>query len=164
MTIHDQLIAKYAWDGHVNEAGLGIIKFFEGWSSSAYRCPANRWTIGWGSTWDIDGNSVTADHPDIDKTTGTALLRRELRHVESAINRLIKVPLNQNQFSALASWTFNLGSGKLQSSTLRAKINRGDHDGAELEFPKWRRAGGKILQGLVKRRAVEQTLYREVCA
>ena len=146
MTVHDQLIAKHAWDGHVNEAGLGIIKSFEGWASSAYCCPANRWTIGWGATWDIDGNPVTANHPDIDETSGTALLRRELRHVESAINRLVKVPLNENQFSSLCSFVYNLGSGNFQSSTLRAKLNREEYEGAALEFPKWRRAGGKILK------------------
>ena len=159
MTLHDQLITKYAWDGHVNEAGLGIIKSFEGWSSSVYLCPANRWTIGWGATWDIDGNPVTANHPDIDETSGTALLRRELRHVESAINRLVKVPLNENQFSSLCSFVYNLGSGNFQSSTLRAKLNREEYEGAALEFPKWRRAGGKILKGLVARRKVEQSLF-----
>ena len=159
MTLHDQLIAKHAWDGHVNEAGLGIIKSFEGWASSVYRCPANRWTIGWGSTWDNKGNPVTASHPDIDKTTGTDLLRRELRHVESAINRLVKVPLNENQFSSLCSFVYNLGSGNFQSSTLRAKLNREEYEGAALEFPKWRRAGGKILKGLVARRKIEQSLF-----
>ena len=159
MSLHDHLIAQYSWDGHINEAGLGIIKSFEGWSSSAYRCPANRWTIGWGSTWDIKGNPVTASHPDIDEATGTALLRRELRHVEGAINRLIRVPLNANQFSSLCSFAFNVGTGNLQNSTLRSKLNRGEYDGASHEFPKWRRAAGKILKGLVLRRIAELELF-----
>ena len=159
MSLHDHIISKYAWDGHINEAGLGIIKSFEGWASSAYRCPANRWTIGWGSTWDIDGNPVTASHPDIDETAGTALLRREVHHVEGGIKKLIKVALNQNQFSALCSFAFNVGTGNLQNSTLRSKLNRGEYDGASLEFPKWRRAGGKILKGLVLRREAERKLF-----
>lgn len=159
MSLHDALLNEHGWDGHINEAGLGIIKSFEGWSSSPYKCPADRWTIGWGSTWDIDGNAVTADHPDIDEEHGTALLRRELRHVEPAIRRLIKVPLNENQFSAICSWAFNVGTGNMQNSTLRMKLNRGDYEGASAEFPKWRRAGGRILKGLVRRRAAERALF-----
>ena len=159
MTLHDQLIAKYAWDGHINEAGLGIIKSFEGWSSPPYLCPAGRWTIGWGSTWDIDGNAVTGNHPDIDEEHGTDLLKRELRHVESAIGKLIKVPLTEGQFSALASWAFNVGTGAMQRSTLRMKLNRGQYEDAADEFPKWRRAGGRVLKGLVRRRAAERALF-----
>jgi len=159
MSLHDQLIAKYAWDGHINEAGLGIIKSFEGWSSTAYRCPARRWTIGWGSCWAIDGNAVTANHPDIDEAAGTALLRRELRHVEGAIGKLITAELNENMFSALASWAFNVGTGAMQRSTLRMKLNRGQYEDAADEFPKWRRAGGRVLKGLVRRRAVERGLF-----
>ncbi len=159
MSLHDALLIEYGWDGHINEAGLGIIKSFEGWSSSPYKCPAGRWTIGWGSTWDIDGNAVTGDHFDIDAEHGTALLKRELRHVEAAIGRLIKVPLNENQFSAICSWAFNVGTGNMQSSALRSKLNREDYEGASAEFPKWRRANGRILSGLVRRRAAEKALF-----
>jgi GH24 family phage-related lysozyme (muramidase) len=83
----------------------------------------------------------------------------ELHHIESAVPRLIKAPLTQNQFDALASFTFNLGSGRLQSSTLRAKTNRLDYEGAADEFPKWRKAGGRVLAGLVRRRAEERRLW-----
>ena len=76
-----------------------------------------------------------------------------------AITRLITVPLNSNQFSAIGSLTFNIGSSRLKSSTLRSKINRGDYDGASAEFPKWRRAGGRILKGLVRRRIAERELF-----
>ena len=154
---------KHGWDGHVNARGISIIKTFEGYSPKVYRCPAGVPTIGYGSIWDLDGKRVTMSQQKITKAQAETLLLREIHHVERAIRHLIRVPLNQNQFSALASWTFNLGSGRLQSSTLRTKINREDHDGAALEFPKWRRAGGKILQGLGKRRAVEKTLYEEMC-
>ena len=159
MSLHDALLKEHGWDGHINEAGLGIIKSFEGWSSSPYKCPADRWTIGWGSTWDMDGNPVTADHSDIDGAEGTGLLKRELRHVEAAIGRLIKVPLTEGQFSSLCSFAFNVGTGNLQNSTLRARLNRGEYEGASAELPKWRRAGGRILKGLVRRRAAERALF-----
>ena len=163
MSLHKTLVEKHSWDGLVNARGISIIKTFEGYSPTVYHCPAGIPTIGYGSIWDMDGKRVKASQPKITKAQAETLLLREIHHVERAIRTLIRVPLNQNQFSALASWTFNLGSGRLQSSTLRTKLNRGDYDGAALEFPKWRRAGGKILQGLVKRRAVEKALYEEAC-
>lgn len=143
----------------INAAGIGIIKHFESWRSYPYRCAAGVPTIGWGSTWDLGGNRVTMDHEPIDQLHGADLLSRDLRHVEGAIARLIGPPLVPDQLGALASFTFNLGSGRLQSSTLRAKLNRGDIEGAADEFPKWRIAGGRILAGLVRRRAAERALF-----
>ncbi|MBN8542806.1 MAG: lysozyme [Alphaproteobacteria bacterium] len=86
-------------------------------------------------------------------------LRKDLRVAEQAVMRLIHVPLTQNQFDALVSFTFNLGSGALQRSTLRRKINRGEHEAAAREFSKWVFAGGKRLSGLVRRRQAEGKLY-----
>lgn len=149
-------------NGQINARGLSIIKTFEGWSPSVYVCPAGVPTIGYGSIWSLDGKRVTMDHPNISKSEGQILLQRELHHIQRAIGQLVNVPLNTNQYSALASWTFNLGSGRLQSSTLRRKLNRGDYDGASAEFPKWRRAGGKILKGLVIRRAEERKLFDSI--
>ena len=146
----------------INKAGLNIIKHFEGWSDTPYLYPANRWTIAYGSTWDIRGNPVTADHPRITEKQGEALLRKEVHHIENAIRRLIKVPLTENQFSALCSWGFNVGSGNVQNSTLRMKLNRNNVEGASDEFRKWRKAGGKILKGLVVRRQAEQQLFDRI--
>lgn len=143
----------------INKAGLEIIKSFEGWSSDPYLCPANRWTIAYGSTWDIRGRPITADHPRITKDQGEALLRKEVHHIENAVKRLIKTPLTVNQFSAICSWGFNVGSGNVQNSTLRMKLNRGDVEGAADEFPKWRKAGGRVLAGLVRRRVAERALF-----
>ena len=159
MSLHDALIAAHAWNGHINAAGLYVIQQSEGYSASVYRCPADRWTIGYGSTWDIHGAAIKKDQPDITKDEGEALLRRELAHVENSVRTLIKVPLNENQFSAVCSLAYNIGTGNLQSSTLRSKLNRMDYSGASDEFPKWRRASGKIMRGLVKRRAIEQELF-----
>ena len=138
---------------------MGLIKGVWGWSLSSLRCPARRWAIWWGSTWDKSVKSVTGNQVDIEEATSTALLRRELRHVEAAIGKLITAEINENMFSALASWAFNVGTGAMQRSTLRMKLNRGQYEDAADEFPKWRRAGGRVLKGLVRRRAAERALF-----
>ncbi len=145
----------------INQAGLDIIKQFEGFSATPYLCPAGYPTIGYGSIWDLEGNRLTIDSPEVTEAEADTLLARECRHAERTVTRLVRVPLNGNQFSALVSFTYNLGSGNLQSSTLRMKLNRGDYAGAADEFPKWRRAGGRILKGLVRRRAAEQALFKK---
>jgi len=142
----------------INAAGLGIIKSFEGWRSSVYHCGA-RWTIGWGSTYDCNGNRVTPDHADIDEVEGEALLRQEVQHVEGTIARVVKAPLTENQCSSLCSLSYNIGSGNFFRSTLRQKISRLDYEGAADEFPKWRRSAGRILPGLVRRRVAERNLF-----
>lgn len=142
-----------------NEAALAIITGFEGFSAAPYQCPAGVWTIGYGSTWCPDGSRVTADTPALSADDALDWMRHELVRTESDVARLITLPLSENRFGALVSFTYNVGSGNLQASTLRAKINRGDVDGAADEFPKWRRAGGKILRGLVRRRAAERELF-----
>ena len=141
------------------EVGVEIIKKYEGFSAKPYLCPANVPTIGFGSTRWFDGARISMDSRTISRDDATRLLQMELHHIESVVPRLIKAPLTQNQFDALASFTFNLGSGRLQSSTLRAKTNRLDYEGAADEFPKWRKAGGRVLAGLVRRRAEERRLW-----
>ena len=141
------------------EAGLEIIKMFEGFRSEPYLCPAGVATIGFGSTRGIDGNRVTLGHSAISRDEAEEMLAHDLQNVEKSVGRLIRVALTQNQFDALVSFTYNLGSGRLQSSTLRSKINRADYEGAADEFPKWVKAGGKRLSGLVKRRFVERKLF-----
>ena len=143
----------------INECGLQIIKLFEGFRSAPYLCSANVATIGYGSTRTFNGSRVTLSHAPIDEAEAQELLLREVNNSEKAVGRLIKVQLNNNEFSSLVSFVYNLGSGRLQSSTLRTKLNRGDREGAADEFPKWRRAGGKILKGLVLRREAEQKLF-----
>ncbi len=142
-----------------NAAGLEIIKHFEGFSPVPYLDPIGIPTIGYGSIWGLDRARLTMAHPDISEGDGEILLARMLQHTERAVRRLIRVPLSGGQFSALVSFTYNLGSGNLQSSTLRMKANRGDMAGAADEFLRWRRAGGRILRGLVRRRAEERALW-----
>ena len=144
----------------INERGLKIIKLFEGFRSAPYLCSAMVPTIGFGSTWSFDGSRVTLRHPPIEESDAEELLLREVGRCEQAVDRLIKVELNENEHSALQSFVYNLGSGRLQSSTLRSLLTRNaPREQVADEFPKWRRAAGKILQGLVRRRAAERALF-----
>jgi lysozyme len=144
---------------HINASGLELIKHYEGWRDAVYLCSAARCTIGWGSTWDRDGNAITLKHLDITKKQGEYLLLREVRHSEAAIRKLVKTELTENMFSSLCSFIYNVGSGNFQKSTMRMRLNRGLHEEAADEFPKWRRAGGRIVKGLVRRRKQERELF-----
>ena len=143
----------------INEKGLAIIKYYEGCSNTVYRCPAGIPTIGFGSCYDLNGNPITMDHGDITDEEATAYLVRGLRTSENAVARLVTAPLNANQFSSLVSFCYNVGAGNFQASTLRMKLNRSDYIGASNEFWKWRRAGRRILKGLVRRRETEKQLF-----
>ena len=145
----------------VNEAALTIIKSFEGFSSDPYLDPIGIPTIGFGSIWSANGDRISMDHPCVSKEQATKLLQKEVRHVEAAIRRLIKAELTENMFSAVASLAYNIGTGNLQRSTLRIKLNRGRYLDAADEFPKWRKAGGRVLKGLVRRRIAERNLFVE---
>ena len=129
-----------------NEAGLRLIKLFEGLCLQPYRCPANI-------------PRLTMNHRMITPTEADYLLRREVRHAERQVARSISVPLTVNQFSALVSFTFNVGGGAFYASTLRRKINRSEIESAASEFKRWRYAGGRVLPGLVKRRRSECKLF-----
>jgi lysozyme len=144
---------------HVTEAGLALIQRFEGFSATPYLCPAGWWTIGWGAVRELDGQPVTANTPPVSQNVAQDLLRRDTATAERTVLRLISVPLLDGQFDALVSFTFNLGAGALQRSTLRHKVNREDHDEVPPEFLKWVWAGGRKLAGLARRREAEAVLY-----
>ena len=122
----------------VNEAGIEIIKAFEGFSAKVYLDPIGIPTVGFGNTWDDDGNRITVDHPEVTEKEATRLLQKEVRHVEAAIGKLIKAEITENMFSSLGSFAYNVGTGNLQRSTLRMKLNRGWYLEAADEFHKWR--------------------------
>lgn len=140
-------------------AALAIVKKYEGFSATPYLCPARVWTIGYGSTRTPDGQPVTAETPAIDEGTAAEWMTADIEDIERQVSRLVNVPVTENQFGALVSFTYNLGSGRLQGSTLRLRLNRGDYEGAQAEFWKWRRSGGQILRGLVLRREEETALF-----
>ena len=144
---------------HINERGIQIVKSFEGISLEPYLCPASVWTVGFGATAGSDGRPIDPDMEPISETEAEALLLRDLETSEGWISRLIKTALTENQFSALTSFTFNVGCSALMRSTLRMKLNRSEYQGAADEFPKWKFANKRILAGLVRRRAAERALF-----
>jgi len=139
----------------INQAGLDMIKYFEGWRDKPYDDGAGFMTVGYGHKI-LPSDTIPVP---ITKFEGESLLRSDLYDAERAVLRLIKIPLTDNQFAALVSFTFNLGGGALQRSTLRQKVNRKEHGEVPAEFMKWVRAGGRKLPGLIKRRAAEAALY-----
>lgn len=139
---------------HINAAGLALIKESEGLMLKAYQDAVGVWTIGYGST----GEHV---HPGdvITEARAEELLRDDLARFEDYVATNCD-PCTDNQFAALVSFAFNLGNESLKTSTLRRKHMEGDYAGAAGEFGKWVNAGGRVLPGLVKRRAKEAQLYR----
>lgn len=153
---------------NVNEAGIAMIKEREGYKKAlpdgrctTYYCPAGKLTIGWGCTEGIKPNDIWT------REQAEAGLQRELRKHEAAVMRLVSVPLNENQLSALVSFSYNVGYGPtgLGGSTLLRKLNKGDYVGAQAEFMRWNKAtvdGRKVvLRGLSIRRAKEAALFAE---
>jgi len=144
---------------HVTEDGLTLIKRFEGFSPTIYFCPAGWPTIGYGHVvrdWERERFAS-----GIDEDEAEDLLRRDVGTAERAVLRLINVPLSDGQFDALCSFTFNLGSGALQRSTLRRKVNREEHEFVPSEFRRWVWAGRRKLKGLMRRREAEAACYAQ---
>jgi lysozyme len=138
-----------------SEKGLALIKEFEGFRALAYLCPAGVWTIGWGHT-----RGVT-EHDRVTEEMATDMLIEDLAWSEAAVKQYVTVPLNQNQFDALVSFTFNLGQGALAQSTLLRLLNSGEYTAAALQFGRWVKAGTQTLPGLVRRREAERALFEE---
>lgn len=144
-----------------NDAGVALIKDFEGLRLAAYPDPAHGWavpTIGYGHTSAAGAPEVTRGMK-ITAAGADEILRSDLGQYEAAVSKAVKVPLTENQFAALVSFTFNLGAGALRKSTLLKKLNAGDYAGAAAEFAKWNKAGGEVLPGLTRRRAAERDLF-----
>jgi lysozyme len=154
-----------------SEIGIQLIKDFEGCHSSPYLCPAKLWTIGYGhvlypqqarmKTEERVSLCLSEDHAKVwGPDEIVELLEKDLLRFEAGVLRLCPAAADsQCHFDALVSFSFNVGLGNLQASTLRMKYNRGDYQGAADEFPKWRKANGQVLQGLVRRRAAEKALF-----
>jgi len=156
---------------NVSPQAIRTIKHHEGVRLKPYRCPALLWTVGVGHVlYPEQGRLKLEDRKgyalkDADNRVWTqeevdALLRSDLARFEQGVARMCPAATgSQGRFDALVSFSFNVGLGTLQRSTLRAKFNRGEYDGAAAEFMKFTKAGGKILKGLVSRRSDEVTMY-----
>lgn len=162
----------------INEAGLNLIKSFEGILDGdpstvkldPYIDPVGVWTIGWGHAISTGGSLLRGStnrararalYPGgITIDQAEALLRGDLIDTCRDVESFVRVPLADNQFAALISFTFNLGVGNFRRSTLLRLVNAGDFALAAQEFKKWNRAGGQVLRGLTRRREAEATLFQ----
>jgi lysozyme len=143
----------------ISDKGLELIKHFEGLSLKAYKCPAGVQTISWGVTVYPDGTKVEeGDTCTLEEAE--QLLRNVLIEFEECVDKLVEFELEQHQFDALVSFAYNLGCASLKRSTLLKIINVNPNlPTITAEFNKWVNAGGRRLEGLVKRRAAEAHLY-----
>jgi lysozyme len=138
---------------------LSIIKKYEGLKLEAYICPAGVATVGFGSTFYPDGRRVKLG----DKITiqeAESILLHDIKRFEKEVRNSVKIEITNNQLSALISFVYNVGASAFRKSTLLKKVNANPTDlTIHNEFMRWTRAGGKVLPGLVKRRAEESKLY-----
>lgn len=143
------------------EKGIALIKSFEGFYGKPYKDPIGIPTIGYGFTYYLpDRRKVTMQDRAISEHQATCMLQEVLKGYEGDVLRLVKVSLNQNQFDALVSFAFNLGGSNLGKSTMLKKINKNPNDASiAAEFVKWNKAGGRVLNGLTRRRKAESDLY-----
>jgi len=138
-----------------SKSGLALTQQFEGLRLTAYQDSVGKWTIGYGHTGPDVHSGLT-----ITQMQAETLLLKDVAAAAASVNRLVKVPLTQNEFDALVDFVFNLGKGKLAKSTLLRDLNAGNFAGAAAEFQKWDHAGAKVLAGLLQRRVAEAKLFQ----
>lgn len=143
----------------LNKDGKDLIKSFEGCRLVSYKCSANKDTIGYGNTFYEDGSPVLPGHR-ITKQKAEQLFEIIAKDFENKVAKHIKTILTENQFSALVSFCYNVGEANLQKSTLLKMVNFNPNNPLiKSEFLKWNKAGGKVLDGLTRRREAEANLY-----
>ena len=137
-----------------NRRGIALIQEFESCRLKAYLCSGGKWTVGWGSTGPdiVRGTVWTQEQAD-------ERFARDLQRFEREVESLLTFEPTSNEFSALVSFAYNVGTNALAKSTLLRKFNAGDIAGAANEFLRWNKAGGKVLAGLTRRREAERDLF-----
>jgi lysozyme len=144
----------------INQRGIELLHHFEGCRLTAYLCPANVWTIGWGNTRYENGQLVRQGERITQQRADELFTNILNRDFVSFANRVITSNVNQNQFSAIVSFAYNVGNGNLQRSTLLRLVNANPNNTLiRNEFMRWNRAGGRELAGLTRRRTAEADLY-----
>lgn len=137
---------------HISEKGLNLIKKYEGCRLKAYKCPAGVWTIGYGHTTGVvEGQAIT-------QAQAEQYLKEDMVKYEGYVKKYVPLALNQNQFDALVSFTYNCGAGNLKKL-----VNNRNHEQIANALPLYNKAKGKVLNGLVKRRAEEKALFLTPC-
>jgi len=138
---------------NISEEGKALIKKFEGCELDSYICSGGVWTIGYGHTAGVkQGDKINQDEAD-------HLLTGDLEEFEGYVSNAVEVALDQNQFDALVAWTFNLGPSNLKSSTMLKVLNEENYSKVPSEMKRWNKAGGKVLEGLIRRREAEALLF-----
>ena len=144
----------------LNNSGYLLITEFEGFSAKPYLCSAKIPTIGYGNTYYPDGKRVTMLDKEITRMQAFEMFKFIADKFASTVSKLVKTPLNQNQFNALVSLAYNIGTGNFASSTLLKKVNINHNDKSiELEFKKWNKVNKKEVAGLTRRRNYEANIY-----
>ena len=144
----------------INQKGIDLMHKYEGCKLSSYLCPAGVFTIGFGNTFYEDGSKVQPNQHISQKRANE--LFENIVNKSFDIKPLLKVELNENQYSALVCFAYNVGMANLKKSTLLKKVNINPNDPSIVsEFLKWNKAGGKVLNGLTNRRIAESKLYFE---
>lgn len=138
-----------------SQNAVDLVKSFEGFESVAYRDQRDIWTIGYGHTAGVQPDQT------ITEAQAEVLLSQDMMTADNAVNAYITADLTQNMFDALCSFTFNVGAGNLEHSTLRTLLNQGDKQGAADQFLVWNHVGGQVNVGLTRRREAERALFLE---
>ena len=140
----------------ISENGLELIKKFEGCETTAYQDSVGVWTIGFGHTKGVEeGQTCSIEDAE-------SMLADEMDEYEGYINNMVKVDLQQHEFDALVAWVYNLGPTNLGESTMLKVLNGGQFDRVPDEMNRWTRAGGEILEGLVRRRQAESLMFQNL--
>lgn len=142
------------------ELAAALCRQFEGYRAKPYLCPAGVPTIGYGSTYYADGRKVTLEDAPMSEPDARSLLMYELQHtyLPGTLRQCPSLIADERKCNAIVDFCYNLGIGRLQTSTLKRKINAGDWEGAREQLMLWTRGGGKVLPGLVRRREAEKAL------
>ena len=141
-------------DLKTSQEGISLIKSFEGCELTAYRCSANVPTIGFGHTAGVsDGDTCTQEEAE-------TMLAEDLEEFEDYVKNYVESELQQNEFDALVAWTYNLGPANLKESTMLKELNSGNFEEVPRQMKRWTRAGGEVLDGLIRRREAESRLFK----
>ena len=140
-----------------NELAAELCRRYEGYRAKPYLCPAGVPTIGYGSTYYADKRKVTLEDQPMEEGAARALLMVELEHtyLPGVLRNCPVLATNERRCNAIVDYAYNLGVGRLQTSTLKRKINAQDWDGVQEQLMLWTKGGGKVLPGLVARRKAE---------
>ena len=137
-----------------SQEGISLIKSFEGCELTAYRCSADVPTIGYGHTAGVsDGDTCTQEEAE-------SMLAEDLVEFEDYVKKYVESELQQNEFDALVAWTYNLGPANLKESTMLKELNSGNFEEVPRQMKRWNRAGGEVLDGLIRRREAESRLFK----